>query len=454
MTIHKAKGLEFPVVFVPDLNAGRRNRGGQLLSRLDWGLTLSLPAAAPPAGEVGREEAGEEEPASAAYRIARQLEDEDERREDVRKLYVAATRHRDHLVFVAADWRDRDGRLKKRDSYVAAMDEVLGIAAAADAGRGIPYGGGRFTAAVRTPSAASARGGGRATAGSRLLREAASAADLASRLAARAAKKPAPAVGPIPPQFGAAELAVTALSEFAHCPMLYRWRYELRVPDVAPPASPGAAGGPLDAATAGTLFHRCMELVDFDRPQDAAGLVRRAAGEMSLGEAADIDALAADLAAMLAGLKGRPLWDELAAARQTLRELDFILRLPPVTLRGQIDLLYQADDGEWRIIDYKSDRVGEEGAAAHAGRYQLQMLTYATAAAGHLGHPPAAAMLYFLRPAVAAGVDVSPAALEAAAGRIAALGRELIAARRTGRFERREAARCAVCPYRSLCERV
>ena len=26
MTIHKAKGLEFPVVFVPDLNAGRRPR--------------------------------------------------------------------------------------------------------------------------------------------------------------------------------------------------------------------------------------------------------------------------------------------------------------------------------------------------------------------------------------------------------------------------------------------
>jgi ATP-dependent helicase/nuclease subunit A len=454
MTIHKAKGLEFPVVFVPDLNAGRRGGEEALLSRLDWGLTLNLPAAAPPAGEVGRPEGGEEAPASVAYRIARQLEDEDERREDVRKLYVAATRHRDHLVFVAADWRSNDGKFREGSNYIAAMDAVLDIAAAADDGRDILYGDGRFTAAVRTPSAAAGRGGRRAAAGSRLLREAASAADLASRLASRAAKNPAPGVGPIPPQFGVAELAVTALSEFAHCPMLYRWRYELRVPDVDPAAATGAAGaGPLDAATAGTLFHRCMELLDFDRPQGAAALVRRAAGEMSLGEAADIDALAADLDAMLAGLNGHALWGELVAARQTLRELDFILRLPPATLRGKIDLLYQAADGEWRIVDYKSDRVGEEGAAEHAGRYELQMLAYAAAAARHLGRPPAAAMLYFLPPAVTCDVDVSPEALEAAVGRIAALGSELIAARREGRFERREGPRCAVCPYRSLCER-
>jgi len=33
MTIHKAKGLEFPVVVIPDLNAGRRGHGGKLLIR-------------------------------------------------------------------------------------------------------------------------------------------------------------------------------------------------------------------------------------------------------------------------------------------------------------------------------------------------------------------------------------------------------------------------------------
>jgi len=42
MTIHKAKGLEFPVVFVPDLNAARRGPRGTVLNRADWGLTLKL----------------------------------------------------------------------------------------------------------------------------------------------------------------------------------------------------------------------------------------------------------------------------------------------------------------------------------------------------------------------------------------------------------------------------
>ena len=37
-------------------------------------------------------------------------------------------------------------------------------------------------------------------------------------------------------------VAVTALSDFEHCPLMYRWRYELRVPVDAASASAHAAG--------------------------------------------------------------------------------------------------------------------------------------------------------------------------------------------------------------------
>ncbi|KKK62829.1 hypothetical protein LCGC14_3000420, partial [marine sediment metagenome] len=39
LTIHKAKGLEFPVVFIPDLNVGARGPDSRMLFRHDWGLT-------------------------------------------------------------------------------------------------------------------------------------------------------------------------------------------------------------------------------------------------------------------------------------------------------------------------------------------------------------------------------------------------------------------------------
>ncbi|MCY2927373.1 MAG: PD-(D/E)XK nuclease family protein, partial [Planctomycetota bacterium] len=111
----------------------------------------------------------------------------------------------------------------------------------------------------------------------------------------------------------------------------------------------------------------------------------------------------ADLAGMIEAMKGAELWGRLRGAKRLHRELDFLLQLGPVRLRGQIDLLYQAADGRWHIVDYKSDHVGEEGIAAHAERYELQMTTYALAASRWLGQTelgdgPADATLYFLRP--------------------------------------------------------
>ncbi|MGB2824504.1 MAG: UvrD-helicase domain-containing protein, partial [Phycisphaerae bacterium] len=131
MTIHKAKGLEFPVVVIPDLNAGRRGHGGGLLIRRDWALTYKhVPG--------GDDEADEDGPLS--YRLAKRLEDAEELSEDIRRLYVAATRHRDHLVFVGADWRRRDGGLHDSGSYIARMDELLGITDALERGQEeIPY---------------------------------------------------------------------------------------------------------------------------------------------------------------------------------------------------------------------------------------------------------------------------------------------------------------------------
>ena len=444
MTIHKAKGLEFPVVFVPDLNAGQRTDHSSLLCRADWGLTYKA---------RGEPDGGGKAPDPLSHRRAAECEADDERRERVRQLYVAATRHRDHLVFVGADRRGGPSRLCPPTCYLAQMDEALGIGDAVDAGSSaIPYGDGEYEAALRAivpaPPAADRRD---RPIGWTMLQSVESGEDLAQRLVEAAEPGELPLLGPLPPSVGRVELAVTALSDFEACPMLYRWRYELRTP-TGPhgPDAPPAEHLP-DPLTLGTLCHRCMELLDFAKPQPAEALVRRAVAEMDPGEAVDEAAVALLLEEMLKRFARHDLRAALAAATETRRELPFVMRAGPAVLHGQIDLLYRHPEGTWRVVDYKSDRVGPEGVEAHARRYELQMLLYAAAVGRHLGQCPDEATLYFLRDGRMAAIGITDQAAAAAVDRAAALAAALIEARRTGRFGRGPSQRCAGCAYGRLC---
>ena len=456
MTIHKAKGLEFPVVFVPDLNAGRHAGRGTPLNRTDLGLTYKF-----------RSHQEDEKPPDQplASRLAERLEQADQQKEDIRKLYVAATRHKDHLVFVGADWRNKEGRTMKGGSYLGEMDRVLGITRALDDGRDTIDYDGMYAAVVRRIAPGeTGRRSKRVSLGGKALAEASGPGDLAERIRKLAGPAPAPALlGPLPADQGRVEIAVTALCDFDFCPMLYRWRYELGVPDrpitakahgprsTGPGASAEASPAAIDPATMGTLLHRCMELLDFAHPQPARELVRRAAAEMNLGQTMDTDAVGRDLSDMIERFSATALWSEVAGAAERLCELDFVLECGPAVLRGQIDLIYQDAGGAWHIVDYKSDRIEAAQAAGYAGRYRLQMLAYAAAAARYLESPPAEARLYFLRPAAAVTMATAPDAVESARLRIADVARGLLSARRTGRFARTESATCESCLYAALC---
>lgn len=459
MTIHKAKGLEFPVVVIPDLNAGRRGRTGKLLIRDDWGPTFNRPASP---------DDDENAIKPLSYRLACRLEDADSQAEDIRRLYVAATRHEDHLIFVGADWRNKDGALRDSHSYIAQMDEVLHLTEAIEASGGeIPYGDGRFRAAARNmtppPPAQRTRPN---SAGHKILNSAPGPAELGQRIIQASPSPPElPLVGPLPPASGQIEIAVTALNDFETCPMLYRWRHELRLPrryeylmrlsgaegtraEPQPAANPSA----LDAATTGTLYHKCMELLDFDNPQNADVLLRQAADLLDIEAGAGLEALAAELSKMLASLAENELWAELKSATQVRRELDFVLQCPPAIVRGQIDLAYKDQAGMWHIVDYKSDRV-EPGpqVAERAAHYELQLLLYAQAAGRHFDGPVADAKLYFLRPARTYEFRADADALSEATHRASNLAQRLIESRRSGVFERLGHEKCARCSYSGLC---
>jgi ATP-dependent helicase/nuclease subunit A len=139
MTIHQAKGLEFPVVFVADLVAAG---GGSARPIAEWDRRL---------GCVARPPADEEEPPfpDFGYRLWRANEELEQWREDLRTLYVACTRPQDYLVLSAALAEDH----RPAGPWMLTLAERFGLDTGACLPPDIPPSAGRRSAcyANRTP---------------------------------------------------------------------------------------------------------------------------------------------------------------------------------------------------------------------------------------------------------------------------------------------------------------
>jgi len=114
MTIHQAKGLEFPVVVLPDLQRELRGRDAWYVLDPHRGLSLQIPD--------GR-----------GFRVTgqtfQQLADRAGLREEfesMRLLYVAATRAQDRLILSGAA-KDQQSLCRKRDNWLAWIWQGVGL---------------------------------------------------------------------------------------------------------------------------------------------------------------------------------------------------------------------------------------------------------------------------------------------------------------------------------------
>ncbi len=95
MTVHQAKGLEFPFVIIGDLSRGTPNPRNVIIDeRFSVVPPLRDERALPGAGD----EKFVQDVGSAVYRMARDREEEEEDAESDRLLYVAATRAQEKLI--------------------------------------------------------------------------------------------------------------------------------------------------------------------------------------------------------------------------------------------------------------------------------------------------------------------------------------------------------------------
>ena len=404
MTIHRAKGLEFPVVCVADL--GRLGAGGRprLLIGDDGAVGLRL---APLGG-------GDAVPALAYDRLAAE-EDRADAEEERRLLYVAMTRARETLILSGGtdtgrwpeprpggaplDWIVRAIAGEPHELFADATDHVLGRTWDGRAARvrcalnaphtlGPAQPAGEGTRAGHGGPAQPAGDGARAGAGV-LPRSALRPEDVPRPGAPATALPRAPKVMPAPPvraRPAPQRLSYTALQAYARCGYRFYLQRVLGLPDEpAPPPleAPEQEREGLDPLVRGGLAHTLLESIDFSRPEPPEAETVAALAERS-GVAVTADDVE-DLRAIVGAFARSPLCERLAAATAVRREAGFAFSLEPggggSLVNGFVDVIATEPGGGRLIVDYKTDRLdGADPAEVLDRDYATQRVVYALAA--------------------------------------------------------------------------
>ena len=336
MSVHQAKGLEFPVVILPDL-AGK---GGGQNGMPDLGPDGEL-ALAPPHPDTG---------ALAKPPLYERLHNRDKARqeaEEARKFYVACTRAEERLVLLLSPGGTRS---KGWDKW--ARDLVDGDPAA------------RTIDAASLPLSGQSQPRSPADAWRGELPEGTAPAEQ-EEAAAILARIHRPAA-----RLSLVRESVSGLENYLTCPRLYVLTQRLGLDTAIIPRGGKANGGMGRAVELGSLVHRLMEHTDFS--QGPAGL------ETALAALEPDPDLAPQALSLATRLWNTELPAELAGAAQLERELPFCLLLPgadggaDLEIIGEIDLAARVAGG-WLVVDYKVSHK------ADPAPYRDQMALYALA---------------------------------------------------------------------------
>jgi ATP-dependent exoDNAse (exonuclease V) beta subunit len=350
MTVHSAKGLEFPMVFVAALHKGVETKL-QVVTfspRIGLGARWRNPAVRKDEEDLFQHEIGKE-------RADR------ENAESHRLLYVAMTRAEQQLVLSFSGKRPKEWAKLVADKLQLPLDPCRDELLTRTAPDGKPWKL-RLLVTDKMPDVGQA-------------------------------------LRPVEPEDNVELVAkpevteqqdnnatVTALAAFANCPRQYYLKHYLGFEGRPRRLAETDEVGGLSAGELGTQVHALL-----------AG---------SPVPEADEEAL------RLAGVfRQSPLGRRVARASRVEREFDFLMAVEDLVISGQVDLWFE-EGGELVIVDYKTDSVTAAEAHQRAQDYALQLRVYALAVERFAGRAPDRAWLHFLRPNTVVEVDLTPSLLE------------------------------------------
>lgn len=406
MTVHAAKGLEFPICFAANLGHEDRSPDSKkFLASAALGIDSGY------AFQVLNEETMKWELPYSYAVIKKRLEREDAQ-EWKRLFYVAVTRARQKLILSGVHREKKEparsfGEMASWMDWLAAVKDRELFDVRSDAG----------IFSKRNPPIAA---------------ESEPFADLLKPAHFPALSEVSAEVREIfqriehqeIPYSRVIDLPVSAYALYSKSPQEYARVYEAgsasaeeKIDTSAADLQPEENEDPT-AADFGTMFHSLLERLDFQNPE--AGL-EALAQEIFYGQTPEVAAEAVGLAREFSQTE---MFGAIKKARFAYREIPFVLSERHGKIHGIIDLLFQDEAGDWVVLDYKT----AEGDALKAEKsgYALQIAIYACAVYKIAGVAPKRGIVYFIKNNKAYSINFTGAELEKAAREIRRLQEEIL----------------------------
>ncbi|MBI3247728.1 MAG: UvrD-helicase domain-containing protein [Deltaproteobacteria bacterium] len=360
LTVHQAKGLEFPVVVLADASY-RRQRSNQtgIVERIGGRLALKLGPRDLMCSTLG-------------WREAETQEQEREAAEERRLWYVAATRVRDHLIVPVVLSGGAEAKPTEHWAVTEALSARLADrtpwkaeAPGSDGSTGVFI--------YRLPDAAlqtEATSVSTSVLFSRVEPDAGALRDFREWERARAATLASGRQAP-------AMTTVTTLTASAP------WE-RAALPDNAEPRREGQAAG----LRFGRAVHAAL------RRATTHGIAPETAAAVSGVRETEEQA---ELARLVKNTLASPLMQRARQSESRFAEVPFSLHLSGRLLEGIIDFAF-IENGAWILMDFKTDHVAPARANERAASYRAQVQLYALALERLTHRPIAELIVFFVRP--------------------------------------------------------
>lgn len=375
MTIHKAKGLQAPVVFLADMSRKPNQSQEYLLFDPEIGLTAKL-----------RNPLDYELEAPECFSRANQKQRQRSIAEDKRLLYVAMTRAEEHLVLVGSS--DLKGSPKptyrETPTWCGWIEKALQLGSDTPDGIvGIDGARALFTRGSSPPTVAASDARrselADALAQGRRIEHAASpeTCALVESVVERCLRDDRPRTK------SGVRLTVSQMLDYLECPRRYKLIHLLGMPDEGAEYGEGDSDEATFSSSAdlGKLVHDILARIDFTRPPHAQ-LERLVSREQD-------GALRSSARTILERFARSDWYGIVGDAHGVLKEMPFEIAVDHHALVGRIDLVFRDARG-WTVMDYKTGSMGTDE------RHERQIGAYTLAASKLLGEMPVRAGLLLL----------------------------------------------------------
>lgn len=443
MTMHAAKGLEFPLVVLPDLSRGARPDTDVLKYHPRYGIAAKFDFAGKPE-------------ATALFEAVREEEKQEEAAERLRVLFVAMTRAEEHLILSGCLKESKKGFSAQR--ALGEICKTCGISSPVELdgqARIIPVGRREQAAedfqlsvlATSTdPGEPPQYASGPVARREQLALEAGASLSIPVPPAAQAqagailaqARKPAPAG-----YSGEFLATVTDVLKFHRCPRLYYLGYYLGYPEADRKPFRAQAGGLEEAEEDGAPG----DDEDYERWELGSAVHNvLARGREALSEVPE--PMREEVQRLAEGFWRSDWARRVNDGGNVCRELSLVASLDDRFLRGTLDVLTFENGRPALLLDYKANDIGAAEVERETAYYRIQMALYALLTQAAFGQLPAEAVLYFLAPGMARNIELTAAALEEARGLLCSF----FEAQKRLSFPQAVGDHCYRCPYQgTLC---